>query len=44
MKDYDKLVKKFYKNFKHDLSSFKKIEDLRKYLNSVLKIDKVDKR
>jgi hypothetical protein len=44
MKDYDNLVKKFYKNFKHDIGSFKKVEDLRKYLNSVLKIDKNDTR
>jgi len=44
MKDYDKLVKKFYKNFKHDVISFKKIDDLRKYLNSVLKIDKINKK
>ena len=44
MKDYDQLVKKFYKNFKHDLVSFKKIEDLKKYLNSVLKIGKSDKK
>ncbi len=41
MKDYEALVTKLCKNYKHDTSAFKKIGELKKYLNSILKIEKL---
>jgi hypothetical protein len=40
MKEYEHLAKRLCTNFKHDSSPYRKIEDLKKYLNTVLKFDK----
>ena len=40
MREYENLAKNLCKNFKHDSSAYKKIEDLKKYLDTVLKLDK----
>ena len=39
MREYETLVKKLCKSYKHDLSAFRKIEELKKYLSSVLNMD-----